>query len=777
MLPSVDQILRKARRHAKQGETELAAQQFRLILEKYPQNQSAIKGLKAIRSDAAPQAQIDTLNAMLEQERHLEAIDYGLALEKEFPNTLAIPHMLGAVYFNLGRFPEAAASFNRALQLDPDNAEILNSLGASQMNLGKLDDASASLTKALELKPDLAFARCNLGIVYRIIGRLDEAVSNFLAAIEIQPDYAAAHNNLGVVLQQLGRSEEAIASYSKSLQLDESNAEAHNNLGVLLNECGKVKEALIHFNQSISLSPGNKAFWNNFFVPLHTLKTNNYNQQLADIYLALLDQETVARPSQLVKPIIGLVNQNPAIKHTFRLLDDGDVAVTEICKQLADTPLLLRIITLCPIPDPNIERLLRILRQALLVNCRVVPDGPEVRKTQSALALYCFTNEYILGETAEESPLVNALENDIATSFDAQDTPDPIKIACLASYRPLHHYNWARQIAAPQNLEELFSRQIKLVDEETSIRANIRSFGQSDNQVSESVRAQYEENPYPRWINTALHTQARSIPDIVNALNFKLIDPAWKFSDHPEILVAGCGTGQQALSTATRFANCKVLAIDLSLSSLSYATRKTRQLGISNIDYMQADILDLDNMDKQFDLIECAGVLHHMAEPLAGWKILTELLKPGGLMKIGLYSELARKSVVEIREKIAEMGLLPNTDNILKLRAEALNSDAEVFTKIKRFRDFNSTSELRDLLFHVQEHRFSLPQIKNNLEVLGLNFAGFEFVDISRLNLFKQANPEPQALYCLDTWHQFELENPNTFAGMYQFWLQKNPSQ
>ena len=52
---------------------------------------------------------------------------------------------------------------------------------------------------------------------------------------------------------------------------------------------------------------------------------------------------------------------------------------------------------------------------------------------------------------------------------------------------------------------------------------------------------------------------------------------------------------------------------------------------------MQADILDLGKLKKQFDIIESAGVLHHMKDPMAGWQVLTDRLKLGGLMKIGLY--------------------------------------------------------------------------------------------------------------------------------------------
>ena len=120
----------------------------------------------------------------------------------------------------------------------------------------------------------------------------------------------------------------------------------------------------------------------------------------------------------------------------------------------------------------------------------------------------------------------------------------------------------------------------------------------------------------------------------------------------PEILVAGCGTGQHVVDTSSRFSNAHVLAVDLSLSSLSYALRKTEELELPNIEYAQADIMGLDAFGRRFDLIECIGVLHHLGDPMAGWRVLVDLLRPGGFMKIGLYSETARQHVIHGRGPI-----------------------------------------------------------------------------------------------------------------------------
>lgn len=100
----------------------------------------------------------------------------------------------------------------------------------------------------------------------------------------------------------------------------------------------------------------------------------------------------------------------------------------------------------------------------------------------------------------------------------------------------------------------------------------------------------------------------------------------------------------------------RVLAIDLSRVALGFAARQARDLGIGGIEFAQADILGLATLKRRFDLIECSGTLHHMADPEAGWRVLRGLLAPRGLMRISLYSERGRADVVALREQIARAG-------------------------------------------------------------------------------------------------------------------------
>ena len=102
------------------------------------------------------------------------------------------------------------------------------------------------------------------------------------------------------------------------------------------------------------------------------------------------------------------------------------------------------------------------------------------------------------------------------------------------------------------------------------------------------------------------------------------------------------------------------------------------------------------------------------------------LPKKGGLMRIGLYSQLARKHITNIKEEINKLGLGSSPDEMRTFRNMIINSDEDHHKEIRFSSDFYNMSSLKDLLFHVQEHKFTLSQIKIYLEKLGLKFCGFE---------------------------------------------------
>jgi hypothetical protein len=175
-------------------------------------------------------------------------------------------------------------------------------------------------------------------------------------------------------------------------------------------------------------------------------------------------------------------------------------------------------------------------------------------------------------------------------------------------------------------------------------------------------------------------------------------------------------------------------------------------------------------------------VLHHMADPWAGWRVLSSLLRPSGIMQVGLYSELARRNIVAARALIAERGFAPVPEDIRRIREIiAAEPDGSLLKSISRWADYFTISECRDLLFHPQEHRTSVPEIKQFLAANNLRFAGF-ILNALTSDHFVRRYPELanltdkarfDAFADLDRWHDFETQFPETFVSMYRFWVHK----
>lgn len=306
--------------------------------------------------------------------------------------------------------------------------------------------------------------------------------------------------------------------------------------------------------------------------------------------------------------------------------------------------------------------------------------------------------------------------------------------------------------------------------DELNIRGSIERLTAIKDDVSEKVRAQYEENPYPRWSRVFADTQALPV-DAYIGMRFPGVPYKPLGNRAVDVLIAGCGTGQHAIQRAQQLQSANVLAIDLSLASLAYAIRKTKELGLTNLRYAQGDILALEG-DRTFDIIDSSGVLHHLKEPLTGWRRLAGLLRPGGLMHIGLYSATARRDINSARDHLARQGRDYSVPEVRRLRAEVTSSaPGDELHNLADFSDFFSMSESRDLLFHVQEHQFSIPQIADFLRESGFTFLGFE---IPARTSYLRRFPDDRAATDLANWAAFEAENPATFATMYQFWIQKN---
>ena len=259
---SVDQTLSKAKSYARKGEIEEAQKLYQNVLQAFPKNGRAQKGLDDLRQHHAPtttqnppQELLHRLLGHYQNGRFNDAEKLAVFMTQEFPRHQFAWKVLGAVLGATGRSSEAADANQTAVALSPKDAAAHNNLGNTLKELGRFDDAVISYKRAIALKPDFAMAYSNLGNTLKELGRLDEAETSYNQAIALKPDYAEAHYNLGNTLKELERFEDAETSYTQAIALKPDFAEAQNNLCSTLKELGRLDDALACYKQATELKP------------------------------------------------------------------------------------------------------------------------------------------------------------------------------------------------------------------------------------------------------------------------------------------------------------------------------------------------------------------------------------------------------------------------------------------------------------------------------------------------------------------------------------------
>lgn len=437
-------------------------------------------------------------------------------------------------------------------------------------------------------------------------------------------------------------------------------------------------------------------------------------------------------------------------------------------------PLLLKALRAAANTDVNIEHLLRAFRKHLLMTPtkQTLRKGPVFEFT-CALARQMEINEYIIAVSAEERRRLEEIFINIdGLKSGSRAAADSLLLKSL--YAPIDQWletdhGLGASTLTPKALGDLVTARLTERDTETSAARDIPVLGRIEDRVSASVAQLYEENPYPRWLS--LHqpgpeSRRRQLTDFFLAVDLAFMDQPYR------VLIAGAGTGQQAIDAASGYAPMgDVTAIDISRASLGYAKKMASRYQVENLHFLQCDILNVDLLETTFDVIECIGVLHHMDDPWLGWKKLLEKLRPGGLLKIALYSKAARRDIALLREAIIAQGRGDDDDAIRTYRQGILEEiDGGKGAFLIESSDFYTLSNFRDLMFHVSEQHMTLPEIDSFLRSNELTFKGFQLpMELAA------GSPQGEEAGNLALWHTFEQAHPDTFKGMYVFWCRKNP--
>ena len=133
-------------------------------------------------------------------------------------------------FHQAGKLPQAVASYERALALDPNVPEALSNLALALKALGRADDAIARCEQALKLRPDAAEILLNLGMLLREQRRSTEAAAVYRRALAIKPNDPTLLSNLGNALKDQGEFGEAIACFGQALERRPDYRAALSNL-------------------------------------------------------------------------------------------------------------------------------------------------------------------------------------------------------------------------------------------------------------------------------------------------------------------------------------------------------------------------------------------------------------------------------------------------------------------------------------------------------------------------------------------------------------------
>jgi tetratricopeptide (TPR) repeat protein len=699
-----------------------------------------------------------------------------------------------ALYFHQsGNFQQAEEYYLQALAADPNNPSANNLLGTLYYQSGDLAAAAPLVEKAIQAQPYFVEAHNLLGSIHHALGHYEKAIISYRKVLDYQPDYAMAHNNLGIALMDIGQFRAALDSYQRALEIQPGYVDAYANRGIAYRHLGQIDDAIASYGHALLLRPDFVGAYPNFSSLM---------------ILCKILPASISSASDRKKLLINCLNRNDLQSQnffhaSFNELFWGDTLAeaqkfisagenSEVYRHfinesslsnLFSEQLFLLMLRKTIIADPFAEKFLTSLRKGLAMLLATKELDEQFYRWMTplvcAMAQQCFWNEYVFQTTVGEAEFLSEINAQLRVANSLTTQKSIVYLALLACYAPLYNHAPAENI--PENpatndrdFSELIRIQLFEPRKEKKLSAEIRSFSEISDEISQLVKQQYEENPYPRWTGFSM-IPSTPFSDWLRQEIAPNSPDDLPTSERPEVLIAGGGTGRQPIGCAATYRNSSVVAIDLSLASLAYAKRKADELGITNIEFIEGDILALHKLGKTFDIIECSGVLHHMSDPKKGLEILVDLLRPSGYLQIGLYSEFARQHIVAAREYVKDHAFAPTVKGIRDCRQALFALPDDEHAKLVTIgQDFYATSTVRDLIFHVQEHRYTLPQISELLEELNLEFLGFA-IGMGVKNAYLAEHGDDPGAISLVNWHLYEQKNPGTFFGMYNFWVRKKP--
>ena len=258
-----------------------------------------------------------------------------------------------------------------------------------------------------------------------------------------------------------------------------------------------------------------------------------------------------------------------------------------------------------------------------------------------------------------------------------------------------------------------------MTSESTEAAAEARTSNANTDPISEF----YNSHPFPPPLENLERALDLYKDENVRLAEFHLLWPDREYRADLDVLVAGCGTWQAAKYALTHPA-ARVVAIDVSTTSLEHTQKLKEKYNLANLEARELPIESAGELDQQFDHVICTGVLHHLADPDVGLRALRSVLKRDGTMYLMVYAPYGRTGVYMMQDYCRMLGVgtsIPEVNDLIVV-LKLLPQHHPVLASQGGSREFLNSDALVDALLNPRDRAYSVPQL-------------FEFLDRSELVL------------------------------------------
>ena len=299
--------------------------------------------------------------------------------------------------------------------------------------------------------------------------------------------------------------------------------------------------------------------------------------------------------------------------------------------------------------------------------------------------------------------------------------------------------------------------------------------------VSTLVARQYEAFAYPEPFTDIAEQIAKGYHQIGDpALYGPVLWPTGRPAGALKILVAGCGTVQAAY-TAYMNPHDEVVGLDLSEASLAHERFLQERHGLANLKLFRGDLLEVRNLESNFDVILCTGVLHHMGDPATGLAALRDVLNPHGVMVLMLYGQTVRTGVYMLQDAFRRMRVDQDVEGVAQVRRILRELPQRHYAQdyIRAAVELKHDAAVVDTFLHPQDRAYTVPQVLGLVAESGLVFQNW----VDNFAYWRNGSWGPDSAIAASTdplpreEHWAAVEMLSQMAGLHTFTVRRGLTQ